>query len=233
MDPTPLNNPPVLEVVLELGVEYGSESSAELFRAFVASLEGDYPQVDSVTTEGEDGEEHVRGYAAYNPERTRVVQVGDWGFTLNELAPYSSWKDTAAVARPVWDRFRKAFSVGAVTRLGLRYINVLDFPSDEGGDRQLLNSWPPFCGDLIERDPAGFTLSMDVPLKEPGVRALVYHGLGQGEGGTVQLVVDNYVYVPAYDGPVDGVWDEFERLRAVKNRLFFEAVTDAALDPYR
>lgn len=227
-----LSNPPVLEVVVEFGVVYATATDTEVFRAFVASLDG-YPEVETVLGAGDGTEERIYGYVAYNSEQTRVIRVGEWGLTLNELAPYGTWDDIVEIVRPLWDRFQKAFDVESVTHLGLRYINGLNFPPDEAGNRQLLHSWPPFCDDLIERNPDGFAMRMDVPLRNSGMRARIYHSLSRTEDGNIGLLIDNYVHIIPDENDFVSIWDTFGRLREAKNKLFFEAITDAALDPYR
>ena len=97
----------------------------------------------------------------------------------------------------------------------------------------VLRSWPPFCEHLIARRPDGFLLRMDVPLKSPGIHATISHVLTQVGEETVEVTVDNNVYVPTYEGDISDVWEKLDELRVIKNELFFGALTDDALEPYR
>lgn len=233
MDPIQLSNPPILEVVLDFGVEYPGGEDLGRLRAFIASLEAEYPDSQPIQQSGGDGEpEKEIGYFAYSPENTRAIQVSFRGLTVNELVPYTSWEDVSNQVRPLWDRFVEAFEISSVRWVGLRYINRLAHPTDETGTRQLLRSWPPFCEDLIERKPDGFLLRMEVPLTEPGVHAAISHALTYPDGENIELVIDNNVYVPAYEGDASSIWDTLDKLRDIKNKLFFGALTEEALGPY-
>jgi len=222
-------------VVLDFRVEYAQSFDSERARAFV---EG-FPETFRLVTEVEEGDDETVGYVAYSEGDTRALQVGPWGFAFNEITvrsprPYTSWEDIVTIARPLWERYVTELGVARVKRLGLRYSNVLRLDADPTGERKLLRSWPKFSESIL-RDPETYLLRMDVPLTDPGLRATVVHVLShpETEPGPVQIVVDNDVYAPNLADEPSTVWETFERLRSAKNALFYDALTESALDRYR
>ncbi|MEM1115957.1 MAG: TIGR04255 family protein [Bacteroidota bacterium] len=226
---------PIVEVVLNFGVEYAAPFSLDAAREFARGLDG-FSRVEPIP--GRDEGQEI-GVIAYADDDTKAVQVTRYGLAINLFgfgqaargeATYDSWEAVKSEAEPLWERF--VSDAKSVDALSLRYVNRLQYQTDETGDRRLLQSWPRFCDDLIVRDPESFVMRMEAPLHEQGFRATIVHIVSHTEGGDVILTIDNDIQTTAYDGGVNDVWATFDQIRPIKNRLFREALTDTARAPY-
>ena len=238
MKPKTLSRPPVLEVVLNFGVVYGQQMpfSVERARAF-ADMLGGFARVQDVPAEEGDSQ----GIIAFSDENTRAIQVLSDTFAINlfgynsaiETSPiYDSWESVRGHARPLWNAFCAHFEVEHVNHLALRYINELTFEPDHTGERRLLESWPSFSPELINRDPEGFVMRMEVPLRGNQLRATIVHIISHDDEGNVRLIVDNDVIKSDRRKDIEEIWEDFEAMRHVKNKLFYDALTETALKPY-
>jgi uncharacterized protein (TIGR04255 family) len=80
----------------------------------------------------------------------------------------------------------------------------------------------------------GFLHRVVIPFSTDGITAIVTQAMEFPSGTSVPVVLDIDVYYTCkleVNSPI--VWAEFDRLRDIKNHIFFSSVTERALEPYR
>jgi uncharacterized protein (TIGR04255 family) len=129
---------PITEAVIEIRVS--AEATTREQDKIVRRLKHDYPNAEPLqtfsvsidTTGGRVGvEEHPRGFRLSTDEQTDVVLVMPQGIATARLAPYPGWQALRDRAKMVWEVWCRSTPHHPISRLGIRYINRIDIPTDE------------------------------------------------------------------------------------------------------
>ena len=176
----------------------------------------------------------VVGSRFHSADEKYVAQLSIDGFSFSRLAPYENWEAFVGEAKRVWRIYVGAVRPRAVTRVATRFINDLQLPlSDPKPFAFYLNSVaaPPdiafnkingFLYQHFGRDPD----SMASVTCTQALRSARYEG-------ALPVILDIDVF-RAMRFPIDddSVWPYLDRLRLVKNRVFFSLLTDACVALY-
>lgn len=137
-------NPTIREAVCEIHFRQPSDVAwkptlpAELFKR----IQQEFPEMEPVQEAGLEvqvgpeglqqrwlpGRQRMRFRHA---ERPHLLQLSEELLTVNELQPYPGWDTMRSDIGNAWTRLSEVASLHAVTRVGLRYINVI--PRTEAG----------------------------------------------------------------------------------------------------
>ena len=164
----------------------------------------------------------VRGLTA---DSAWTVDFRRDGVTFRRQSPYPSWAEFADKARPLVEAFLSTAKPDRLVRLGLRYIFYCRGHHRDPGDYfGSLPSLPDSLG-LTVRRLLSSVAARDV---ESGFSLEVTHFLlddlePERTGYLLDIGVssDNRFHPEA-----DRMWGTFEQLRELKNRVFFELITD-------
>ncbi len=118
----------------------------------------------------------LQGYKLSNIDRTEVFLVRPASVIVLRLSPYTGWEDLFARAQRDWGIARGAARPGALSRLGVRYINRIDVPfSDPEApvdiDKYLVFAPPrpkTFLGPMHQ-----FLISIAAPVGDDQIQATV------------------------------------------------------------
>lgn len=168
-----------------------------------------------------------------NANRSQAVQFRRNGMTLSILKDYGNWETLRDGARGFWQRFLDLSGPTRVGRLAVRYINVTDVPFGEDFDNYLtaMPRIPKGLPQLLN----SFFQRIAVPFSEDEALAIITQALElppKEERSSVVLDIDVSSQV-SMGGNDPGIWDKLERLRIIKNRIFFSSLTERALEAYR
>lgn len=172
------------------------------------------------------------GWRYLTTDGSRVAQFRRDGATFSVLRDYTNWEEAKTKARTLWTQYCEWGSPTEVSRLAVRYINVLDVPV--GMDFDLYLAAGPRIPPELPQVLNGFTHRVVVPFSTDGTTAIVTQAMELPSGTSVPVVLDIDAYYTCKleaDSPI--VWSEFDRLRDIKNHIFFSSVTERALEPYR
>jgi uncharacterized protein (TIGR04255 family) len=163
-----------------------------------------------------------------------VAQFTTEGFTLSRLSPYESWEALIDEARRVWDVYRICVGATLIHRTATRYINNLSLPMHPG-DRfeKYLTSLPTMPPDFPQTISS--FLQRFVVLDGPsGATAILTQALDQVTTvGPLPVILDIDVFRETkFPSDSQEVWTYLTDLRTLKNRFFFGALTDAAMELY-
>jgi len=165
-------------------------------------------------------------------ERTKVLMLRRDGITCSIIGAYRNWEELRTWAQEIWGEFCAWIGNAGVQQLALRYINVLDIPVGQDFDDYLTSGprvapgLPQLVGQFFQR--------VIIPFSETESRAIVTQVTESMSEGHVSVVLDIDVQRPCtLAANDDGIWSRFEKIREVKNLIFFSCVTERALERYR
>jgi uncharacterized protein (TIGR04255 family) len=239
-----LSRPPRVEALLDLRVRPAEGGPTPRMKSAVEALRGDYPEVQEISRiEGQllfDAKSVATthsstpmGWQMKNLTAARVVRFAQDGFTLSQLRPYPSRDVFLAEARRLWTLYASAFAPQEVSRLGLRYINRMNLP-----ERASIEDWleaPPPIPPQVPRTVQRFLTQVVVYDEGSSASATITQAMGQAQGAglTRAVLLDIDVFRHGTWDPTDPrIWEAFGKFRALKNRIFFASLTEAAIKEY-
>ncbi len=159
----------------------------------------------------------------------QLIQVRQNGFSFNRLAPYSSLNDYLSEIERTWTLFAENFSPLLVRRIGLRYINRLFLPL-ENGKLELddyLNVGPKLPqGSHLKF--AGFVHQQKLIDSDTGGMANIVLTTQPEEKGKLPIIFDIGTTKEISFEPTE--WKQVEplikSLRVLKNHIFFDSITE-------
>lgn len=172
----------------------------------------------------------LQGYFFKSKDDKLIAQFRIDGFTLNRLAPYTSWDDLYPLAIELWGHYRTTATPQLVTRLALRFINHIPLPFPFVDFDEYLRAGPVVPTELPQHTPA-FDLQTLIHNSENGISANVRQRLEtslEDQRHTVILDIDAFksVEIPPDDPSIQIT---FEQLRNFKNMIFFNYLTEETL----
>lgn len=162
-----------------------------------------------------------------------VLQVKTAGFTFSRLHPYDTWQSMRDSAWELWKEFA-AMAKPTVARTALRYINELKLPLPVSDFAEYLAA-PPQVPAALPQSISGFLQRTVIVNQTAGCFAVVTQGLEDIPAGlapqdvTVVLDIDVFRY-EAFPPDDDRLNRCLEDLHDFKNKIFFEYLTDRALE---
>lgn len=195
-------------------------------------------QISPAAGEISAGPSTLDAYGALSPDGTEVIRVGSDRVTVSRLKTYTNWEDLWARTLEAFQPFVEASCPTEVRRVGARFINRLAAADALGSYERLLER-PPLMvlreglegarianflrRHVVEDLPGGFTaiLTIGSVTPAPGEQATSI--------GPVVLDIDVFKKCQL---PIDigVIKSEFDRIRDIKNELFFGSLTDECLE---
>lgn len=165
-------------------------------------------------------------------ERTRVVLLRRNGITCSIVGAYKNWAELRNWAQDIWRQFCGWTGDVVVHQLALRYINVVEVPVGQDFDHYLTSGprvpreLPQFMAQFFER--------VVIPFSDIESQAIVTQATEPMSEGHVPVVLDIDVQSRCQLAANDeAMWSRFNKIREVKNLIFFSYITEKALEPYR
>jgi uncharacterized protein (TIGR04255 family) len=167
-----------------------------------------------------------------NADRSQAVQYRRNGMTFSILKNYATWDLFRNAGRELWQQYIGLSGPVKVMRLALRYVNVIEVPMGDDFDEYLTTSprvpadAPQFLTSFLQR--------IVVPFNEIDSYAIITQAFEHPTETSLPTVLDiDVITGSTFDGDDPGVWDKFEKLRVVTNRIFFSSLTEKAMESYR
>ena len=244
---TDLTRPPIAEAL----IDFRSPDNEGLVPASLLpvreALQGRFPHVEErhsvqATFQIQEAQPVVQsrttgfhGLFLKSADSLDVAQFRRDGFTVNRLAPYRGWRSLKSMALELLPLFLKHGRPERLSRVATRFINRLTLPISTGQSSSdylavtptLPTGYPPL---------RSFLTRVTVHDAETGLSANVSHSLESSDSPypTVLLDIDVFTEIPANAQlTVEGASEILERMRALKNTLFFATITDRAAALYK
>jgi uncharacterized protein (TIGR04255 family) len=239
MNPIPLARPPIREAVLDIrtdgpedlaalkelassyGREVGMEKKATIRAGIVEmAFTPDKPISGGAKDIG------LIGHRVEDEPATRVAQFKKDGFTFSLIGNYRTWEAFRDQAKIPAQRFLQLPGLGRVSRVALRYINVIQFPIQRVDLDEYLPAAPRVPPELPQV-VAGFISRVVLPIPEDGLTAYVTLASDEVQQPTSSVILDIDVFSQANLQPSwEAVAPVFEKIREWKNRIFFAHVNE-------
>ena len=241
-----LARPPLTEAVIDVRVRPRDGFDPHLFEAAAQGLSGRFPRSEPRTagkmtfTLGPGGARKpdiedlgMQGVFFHSADETLIAQFRVDGFSLNRLAPYSSWEELWPLALELWEAYRTISLPASVTRLALRYINKISLPGPLHSYAEYLRVVPVLPPELPQHVTA-FMARTTIADQDSHCAAHITHVFPlSGPKGEPTMVLDIDAFTEFSLGPTDLLLaPRFEELRVLKNRIFFSYLTEKALEGF-
>jgi uncharacterized protein (TIGR04255 family) len=241
-----LEKAPITEAIFDFRVNPADDFQAETFANLKAGLSDRFPKSEErrnsqMTIGFKPGEPAVvnsedlllEGIFYKSQDEKLIAQFRANGFTLNRLAPYTSWDELFPVARLLWMQYCETSNPQAVSRLGLRYINQFALPWAHIDFGDYLRAGPNLPSGLPQTVPA-FNLQVLLLDEKSDIAARVSQRL------ETSLVDKKYTVILDIDAYKIGSWlpDDpsietlFGQLRDFKNQIFFNYLTEKTIGSF-
>ena len=241
-----LRNAPIREAIIDLRIRERRGFEMHQLDSIRSRLEPDYvkkgPIVElhtdiTVSDEGRGRAEtksRELGIRLHSRDEKYVAQFSREGFTFSRLAPYETWERLVEEARRLWTIYVECVRPEAVTRVAARFINDLQLPMQPGEQFEEYMSTPPQVPAALPQHVLEFLQRIVIHDTTTGLRAIVTQLL-QGGGWTdrIPVILDIDVFCQPEFVPTSGdTWSCLRKMRDFKNRVFFESLTEKAVELY-
>lgn len=195
-------------------------------RQFSIQLSGSGPSPDGRV-------EELLGWRYESSDSSRVAQLRSNGLTYSILREYTEWADIRSATSSLWSLYREWANEPAVGRIAVRYINVLDLPPAIELNEYLTAA--PQVPQGLPQKLTNFLERLVVPFGHD-IFAIITQTLEPTLAArpATRVIIDIDVYAQrSFRSDTDELWVILDRLRAVKNMIFFSSVTERALEAYQ
>lgn len=178
----------------------------------------------------------VQALQCLKEDEKQLVQVRAQGYSFNRLAPYSSLDDYLPEIELTWRQFVEIAVPVQIRAVRLRYINRILIPLQNGKvelDDYLKTG--PRLPDEVNMTMLSFLIQNAAVEKVTGHQVntvLTSQGL---EDKNLAIIFDNCVASSGAAEPEDWAWilGKIRALRALKNRVFKETLTETCLSLFQ
>lgn len=176
---------------------------------------------------------NIHGYICWSADRLRVIQANLNGFAFSHLRPYDRWTSLRDQTRQLWQVYRQITQPSQITRCAVRYINRLELPITQAELQKFLNigpALPPRLSDALR----GIFMSLRMQIGPSSAIVTIADDENAGPGARLSIILDIDVFEEAeLLADDERLWDHLERLRDLKNDIFFRCLTPNALGLYQ
>ena len=229
-------NPPIVEAVIDIHCELKPSVSLETIKELSKKLQGQYMQhteirrIERTVSFGKDTctetKDCITGYRFKSADEKQIAQFKLNGFSFSRLKPYPHWELFRDNAKEMWAIY-SLLGINNITRVAMRYINVIDIPVPVDNMESYVNGLP--------NTPPQMMLSLDTFFNRVQVRdvangfnAIITQALQPPKtpnAASVLLDIDVFK-MQMVNQSFDTVWEMLEQMREFKNKLFMMLLTE-------
>jgi uncharacterized protein (TIGR04255 family) len=161
-----------------------------------------------------------------------IAQFNRDGLVFSRLPPYEDWDRFSAEAIRLWRVFAEIAAPLEIQRLGVRFINRISSAGFQNlGD--YLKEPPTFASNL-ELNGFFYQSGFLVPRHSLGINLIKTMQPASGQSAPVGLIVDIDVFTTRSLSCDDcALIDSLSEMRWFKNMVFFDLLTQGAIDSFR
>jgi uncharacterized protein (TIGR04255 family) len=237
-----LRNAPIVEAIIDFRVARQEQLTPDVFSSLEESIGGQYAKKSPIRLfQGYFGVDNGR---LVDPSQSQidlgwryqteheVAQFRVDGFTFSKIERYTTWEDVFAEAFRLWEIYRRLAEPTQVSRLAVRYINRMQLTGNVDIGQYL--EAPPTLPAPIPQRLREFLTRVYVDDNGTGASAVIVQALEKSMDPNmfpILLDIDAFreVALPP-DHP--SLPEIFERLRKLKNDIFYASVTERTVEIY-
>lgn len=172
-----------------------------------------------------------RGLRCESADKLHIVQFNRDGFSFSRLKPYQSWGQFHQEGMRLWGLYNEVAQSAEIQRLGLRFINRIEFSPVEVKLENLLENPPktprgmriPFEGFLQHN-------TFSVPGYPYGINLIQTVQPAQGSDDSRGVILDIDVFTTKPITDQDSIGQHLTNMRWLKNKVFFGSITTQTLE---
>ncbi len=203
-----------------------------MFQGNVTTEMGQEPQLGMASSG-----QHI-GFAFTSRDHQAVFQYRLNGFSHHKLKPYTDWRTFKASAVRLWQEYCLVAHPEFVTRLGVRFVNLIELPIPVLDFKDYLTTVPEI-GDGVPQGMTGLFMRLELPDADTGNVAVVTEAMTPltPESNNVGIIFDiDTVFqstTTTYASDGKEMWAKLDQLRDLKNRVFFHSLTERTKERFR
>lgn len=134
-------NPPIIEALCEFQLSEDTPWDLTVPGLFYEKLNASYPhreqsmiQEVELIQETQGLQQRIRlseRILCFEPDRASLIQLGPRLLVVNVLKPYPTWEGFKPRIVKAWNSLQEVVEVKGLERIGLRYINRFEFPTEK------------------------------------------------------------------------------------------------------
>lgn len=236
-----LKSPPITEAIVDIRVKANPSFNFEKFNDLKSELNSLFPIVEQlqggqITLKIQPGELKapqvetmgLQGYLFKTEDKTTIAQFRIDGFTLNKLKPYTSWEDLNELATKLWEKYKSIAKPEAITRIALRYINRINIAGPQIDFDDYLTAGPQVPEGLSQA-VSGFLHKTTIHEPENDNYVHVTQALETSSSiADITIILDIDAFKVFGISP-DDPFKHFSNLRELKNKVFFNFLTEKTI----
>ncbi len=237
-----LDRAPITEALIDIRVKSRTGASIEDVRPFFDRVKDEFTRVrtrrsftgrislnPTQPAQVETVQDEIEGYLAESRDGISVVQASTGGFTFSRLRPYESWEALRDRAKELWSIYQEVVAPSTVERIAVRYINRIEIPAGEDFSTYFRTTF--VVAPELPQAVSNFLLRIQLPFPSENALAIVTQTVSQpSTPGRVPYIFDIDVFRTNSTGDTESIWRQLEELRVIKNRIFFDGVSEKALE---
>ncbi len=235
-----LRNAPIREALIDIQVNPRSDLEINEIKKFHDSISADYPKELILTqhhislstgqTQKTAHTEEPRGFRYESEDGKQVVQARLDGYTFSRLEKYETWDRLLDEAYRLWQIYQEISKPTSIKRVAVRFINQMNLwlPFHE------YLSAPPVVPPGVSNDVRSFLTRTVIYEDSVDASVIITQALkGIEDDGRVPIILDIDVYkVIAPEVSSDTAWMNIDLFHDIKNRIFFESITQKTREIY-
>ena len=234
-----LKKAPIVEALIDIRVEFPPEFKFDSLKALHELVNAKYPilktrmRMEGQFTFGkgtpgvETSHNEPDGFIYTSRNKKNIFQSNLGGFTFSRLKPYENWKNFSREAFRLWSLYSKTFEPFRIKRIATRFINRLELPLPIGNFEDFLTG-PPRIPPRLPQTLISFFSRVVIPEPRNAAVATIMLATEQPPNPEilpVLLDIDVFKEVD-FDWKGKKTWGIVEDFREVKNRIFFDSITE-------
>lgn len=232
-----LKNAPITEALIDFRVVLPADATLTHLRELGQKISATYPNVKDFykiqaeiiidRSQSATSSREQIGYQYTSKDGINVFLATVEGFTFSQLKPYKTWEDLKAKGLGLWDEYQEAIRPESITRIALRYVNRLELPLDLRDFKDYLTA-PPDVPPKLRQTLSSFLTRIVIPIEKVGALAIITQQYNYvAEGNITPVILDIDVRnTGEFSGDGREAWEVADMLRAEKNKIFFESITE-------
>ncbi|MEW8660076.1 MAG: TIGR04255 family protein [Candidatus Thiodiazotropha endolucinida] len=233
-----LNNAPIKEAIIDIQITRNNDFDIKTFEHLYSKIKSEYPSTDSINkgllgfqfrsdnSMSTTMDQQHAGYKYSSFDKINIVQFRNNGFTFSRLEPYDTWESMSTEAKRLWDIYKETCDSCSINRIATRYINVMRIPLPIEDFKVYLTS-PPTIPETLPQGVSSFLTRVVIQNPEIQSHGIVTQALDRPEEGCAPITLDiDVVKHGDYDTDDNDFWADLEKMRAFKNDIFFESITE-------
>lgn len=239
-------NPPITEAILSVDLQGSQDVDLKGLDALHPHIKERFPKREdrnqmTAQIELKEGQatttntatRHV-GYLYRSLNDNKAVLVTTNGYFFHKLKPYESWELFRTEARELWNLYYKIVVPARITRVSLRYLNRIELPLPFGDFKDYIMTAPEIAPNLPQ-SLSSFFMKLVVPQVDGKSVAVISETIdAPTTDGKLPFIFDISVSCEvSFSDNAPEIWSEFEKLRAFKNDIFLNSLTDKAKELFQ